>query len=139
MPRVSARLLAVLWLAAAAGCRTTAPVPEVEVLPPLPPPPPPLPLDLTAAPPPPSPVLVPRGDPKSLEAIAYDIVIDEKIVPELPKELAQVFPDKYTEVPGVLSFRGGPRRDFATWGPQHLAKRKLRRAWSFKTSEGQPP
>jgi hypothetical protein len=44
----------------------------------------------------------------------------------LPEGFAQIFPDKYTEVPGVLGFRGGPRRDFAAWGTQHLSKRRLR-------------
>ncbi|HEY3449608.1 MAG TPA: PQQ-binding-like beta-propeller repeat protein [Myxococcales bacterium] len=142
-PRSSARrCVAFLLLAAvaAAGCRAAAPVvPEVEILPPLPAPPPPPPLEATAAPPPPSRVLVPRGDPKSLEAIAYDLLLEDRIVPALPEGFAQVFPDKYTEVPGVLGFRGGPRRDFGTWGLTHLAKRKLRRAWNFKTGDGKPP
>lgn len=89
--------------------------------------------------PPPSRVLVPAGDPKSLTAIAYDILLEDKVVPALPDSFAQVFPDKYTEVPGVLGFRGGPRRDFGAYGAQHLSKRRLRRAWNFKTSEGKPP
>ncbi len=124
----------------AAGCRASAPVvPEVEALPPLPPPPPPPSLEVVAAPPPPSRVLVPRGDPESLEAIAYDILREDRLVQMLPEGFAQIFPDKYTEVPGVLGFRGGPRRDFAAWGTQHLSKRRLRRAWSFKTTDGRPP
>jgi outer membrane protein assembly factor BamB len=129
------------------GCRTTAPapapapapIPQPEILPPLLPPPPPPPLDQTAALPPVTRTLEVQSNPKSLEAIAYDILREQSIVPTLPEGFAQIFPDRYTEVPGVLSFRGGPRRDFAAWGQTHLKKRKLRVAWSFKTSEGKPP
>lgn len=133
----SARLFLPVVLSA---CLASAPpVQQLEVLPPLPPPPPPPPLEAVAAPPPPSRVLVPKGDPKSLEAIAYDLLVGETLVPELPAELAQVFPDRYTEMPGVLGFRGGPRRDTAAWGPTHLGRRRLRAAWKFKTTDGLPP
>ncbi len=122
-----------------AACRTVAGPVILEPLPPLPPPPPPPPLDQTAAAPPPSLVLTPRGDPKSLEAIAYDRLLERDLVDGLPAGFAQVFPDRYTMVPGVLGFRGGPRRDGGSWGTARLSQRRLRPAWVFKTSEGKPP
>ncbi|MBI5548774.1 MAG: PQQ-binding-like beta-propeller repeat protein [Deltaproteobacteria bacterium] len=138
MTRVPAWLCCSLMLLASVGCRTVAPAP-VELVPPPAPPPPPVSLEVTAAPPPPSRALTAKGDPRSLEAIAWDLLREDRLVPMLPAGFAQIFPDRYSEVPGVLGFRGGPRRDTGAWGAATLKKRRLRAAWSFKTSPGKPP
>jgi outer membrane protein assembly factor BamB len=50
----------------------------------------------------------------------------------------QVFPDRYTDVPGVLTFRGGPTRTGGAHGARVVRERRLEVAWTFRTSRGGP-
>jgi outer membrane protein assembly factor BamB len=56
---------------------------------------------------------------------------------ELPPPLRpQVFPDRYADVDGVLTFRGGPRRDGGAFGDRRIEQARLEIAWTFRTSAG---
>ncbi|MFD2610991.1 outer membrane protein assembly factor BamB family protein [Paenibacillus gansuensis] len=46
----------------------------------------------------------------------------------------QLFPEKYTHVPGVLTFRGNALRDTPAYGTRVIRQRKLETVWSFTTS-----
>jgi outer membrane protein assembly factor BamB len=52
---------------------------------------------------------------------------------------AQTFPERYTEVDGVLTFRGGPHRDGGAFGDRRIEKKELEVAWKFKTGWSKPP
>lgn len=59
---------------------------------------------------------------------------------ELPPPLRpQGFPDRYAAVDGVLTFRGGPRRDGGAFGTVRVETKQLQVAWTFKTGAGLPP
>lgn len=49
-----------------------------------------------------------------------------------------MFPDRYSEVAGVLTFRGGPTRTGGAHGTRLIAERELEIAWTFKTGAGTP-
>lgn len=57
--------------------------------------------------------------------------------PEEPGEPAdpgaQLFPEQYTEVPGVLTFRGNNLRDNAAYGRSNITERRLEKVWTFNT------
>jgi outer membrane protein assembly factor BamB len=56
---------------------------------------------------------------------------------ELPPPLrAQAFPERYADAEGVLTFRGGPRRDGGTFGERRVAAQRLEIAWRFRTGRG---
>jgi len=46
----------------------------------------------------------------------------------------QFFVGPYSEVEGVLTFRGTPFRDSAAWGKAGLQQKRLEQAWAFNTS-----
>jgi hypothetical protein len=47
----------------------------------------------------------------------------------------QIFPEKYTNIEGVLTFRGNNFRDSASYGTVDFEKHKLENLWSFTTSK----
>ena len=51
----------------------------------------------------------------------------------------QTFPARYTDVEGVLTFRGGPLRDGGAWGVAHVEKRELAIVWKATTGAGKAP
>jgi outer membrane protein assembly factor BamB len=58
---------------------------------------------------------------------------------ELPPPLRpQDFPERYADAEGVLTFRGGPRRDGGAYGDRRMREQRLEIAWRFKTSPGTP-
>jgi hypothetical protein len=79
-----------------------------------------------------------RGDPASLAPIRSDLFLGGGELPEPPVLAPQVFPDQYAEVEGVVTFRGGPRRDGGAVGGRRVARRTLEVAWTFKTEAGTP-
>lgn len=46
----------------------------------------------------------------------------------------QLFSDVYSDMEGVLTFRGNPYRDSAAWGKVKLQDKKLEQLWKFNTS-----
>jgi hypothetical protein len=65
----------------------------------------------------------------TLNQIKYENVrVNESI------SLVQSFPEKYSDVEGVLTFRGNHYRDSAAWGKVRLQDKKLEKLWAFNTS-----
>jgi outer membrane protein assembly factor BamB len=58
----------------------------------------------------------------------------ENLIAGVPTDLEQAFPDKYTDIEGVLTFRGNNYRDSAAWGKISLQDKKLEKLWEFNTS-----
>ncbi|BDG04404.1 outer membrane protein assembly factor BamB family protein [Anaeromyxobacter oryzae] len=78
------------------------------------------------------------GNAASLASIRSEFFLGTGDLPPAPALRPQVFPERYTEVDGVLTFRGGPTRSGGATGTRHLAERRLEVAWRFKTSAGGP-
>lgn len=56
-----------------------------------------------------------------------------------PARMSQVFPERYSEIPGVFTFRGGSSRVGGSWGTSPLRERKLEIAWTASTGPGRAP
>jgi outer membrane protein assembly factor BamB len=77
-----------------------------------------------------------HGDPASLAPLRSDLFLGAGPLPAPPVLSPQVFPDRYAEVEGITTFRGGPLRDGGAFGVRRVARRSLEIAWTFKTSAG---
>lgn len=77
-----------------------------------------------------------RGDPASLAPLRSDLFLGDGLPPPPPVLAPQIFPDRYAEVEGVTTFRGGPLRDGGAFGDRRVARRTLEVAWTFKTDKG---
>jgi outer membrane protein assembly factor BamB len=82
--------------------------------------------------------LEPHGDPASLAPIRSDLFLGTGPLPAPPVLTPQIFPDRYAEVDGVTTFRGGPLRDGGAFGDRRISRRSLEVAWRFKTEPGTP-
>ena len=128
------RRLVPLFVASLLGaCRT--PPPPAPVAPPPP----------VAVAPAPAPVRPPPG-PRIFQAVGEtestlntSVTFANAVVDAPPSRLAQVFPERYSEVPGIFTFRGGPLRTGGTWGTCPVRARKLEVAWMAETGRGSPP
>jgi outer membrane protein assembly factor BamB len=59
---------------------------------------------------------------------------------ELPPPFRpQEFPERYALADGVLTFRGGPRRDGGAFGDRRIERKALEVAWAYKTGASPPP
>lgn len=74
--------------------------------------------------------------PSSITALSHEVFLDGHPIDAVPPELAQVFPDDYAEVQGVLTFRGGPTRTAGSCGSREVKERKLEIVWMARTGEG---
>ncbi|BBH19998.1 hypothetical protein Back11_13430 [Paenibacillus baekrokdamisoli] len=45
----------------------------------------------------------------------------------------QLFPERYTEIEGVLTFRGNNLRDAPAYGTRAITEKKIDKVWSFRT------
>jgi len=79
-----------------------------------------------------------HGDAATLAPIRSDLFLGAGPLPEPPVLSPQVFPDRYADVEGVTTFRGGPLRDGGAFGDRRVARRALEVAWTFKTEAGTP-
>lgn len=134
----------VLALLATLGCSLVA----CRSAPPRRAPPPPVARPTPPAPPPePAPDPAPKPKPSlsfyepdeasaSLSQIHYELFLGDGPPPPPSLVGPQVFPERYTEVAGVLTFRGGPMRNNATFGARGLAEKKLEVAWQVTTESG---
>ncbi|MGH4124917.1 MAG: PQQ-binding-like beta-propeller repeat protein [Clostridium sp.] len=66
--------------------------------------------------------------------IKYAIFNGNKKINEYKIKGNVMFPLKYSEVEGVLTFRGNNLRDCASYGVANIKEKKLERLWSFRTS-----
>ncbi len=79
-----------------------------------------------------------RGDPSSLASLRHEVFLGSGEAPPPPAVRAQVFPDRYAAVEGVLTFRGGPARTGGAHGDRRIARGRLEIAWTFRTGKGTP-
>ncbi|MDY7225423.1 PQQ-binding-like beta-propeller repeat protein [Hyalangium rubrum] len=138
-------LLAALVLCLAVACRTPPPPPAAP--PSAPPPSPPVVSAPSPAPAPvPAPVAPARPAPRVFDVAAnetqlasYRVTIKDKQLGAPPPWMAQVFPERYSEAPGVFTFRGDSTRTGGAWGTCPMKERKLELVWTANTTPGKPP
>ncbi|QRK07375.1 PQQ-binding-like beta-propeller repeat protein [Archangium violaceum] len=84
----------------------------------------------------------PRPSPRAFEIPAEGTVLEHSVIfagavlDSPPARLTQLFPERYSEIPGVFTFRGGPTRTGGSWGTCPLRERKLEVAWIATTGRG---
>jgi len=76
-------------------------------------------------------IIIPNTEPTNIK---YAIFNDKGKLSEYKNIENEMFPLKYSEVEGVLTFRGNNMRDSASYGVANIREKKLERQWSFKTS-----
>lgn len=122
------------------ACRTTPAQP-----PPAPLPAPPVAVVEPAPAPAPEPVRPKAPAPRIFDvpttgtALGHQVTFANAVVGAPPPRLAQVFPERYSDIPGVFTFRGGPTRTGGAWGTCPMREHKLEVAWTATTSEGRAP
>jgi hypothetical protein len=73
------------------------------------------------------------------ELVNYRVTLKDKELIEPSARLAQLFPERYSEVPGVFTFRGGPTRTGGAWGTCPMKEHKLELVWTAHTGRSPPP
>ena len=73
------------------------------------------------------------------ELVSYRVTLKDKELTAPAARMAQLFPERYSEVPGVFTFRGGPTRTGGAWGTCPMKERKLELAWTAHTGRSPPP
>ena len=53
-----------------------------------------------------------------------------------PGPSSHLFPEQFTEIEGVLTFRGDHHRSTPVWGTSSVTEREFEVAWQFKTTRG---
>ena len=76
-------------------------------------------------------IIIPNAQPTNIE---YRIFDDNEKIGEYENIENLMFPLKYTEIEGVLTFRGNNMRDLASYGWTSIKEEKLEPTWSFRTS-----
>jgi outer membrane protein assembly factor BamB len=66
--------------------------------------------------------------------ISFDLFLNDAIYSELYYDPTQIFPERYTELDGVLTFRGNHLRNSPSYGKAIILDKKLEVSWSFTTS-----
>jgi outer membrane protein assembly factor BamB len=117
--------------ATAAGRPAAPPAPPAPA--PAPAPAPPLGARRGAAP------LEPTEDAASLASLRHDLFLGAGDLPPAPALRPQVFPERYTDVEGVLTFRGDPSRTGGAFGRRRVLLGRLQIAWKARTGRGTPP
>lgn len=67
-----------------------------------------------------------------LDNIQYDLFYNKSTMESFTSE--EIFPKKYTNVEGVLTFRGNNLRNSAVYGETNIVEKQLEIDWSFTTS-----
>jgi hypothetical protein len=67
-----------------------------------------------------------------LEIVEYDLFLDAQEINSYSDPL-QIFPQTYSELEGILTFRGNHLRNTASYGLSNIKEKKLEEAWSFTT------
>ncbi len=68
------------------------------------------------------------------EILEYSIHYDDEIIKETDSNLNQVFPEKYTDMEGVITFRGNNFRNTPSYGISNIQNEKLEKIWEFTTT-----
>lgn len=71
-----------------------------------------------------------------LENINYSLFFNDKRIEEFKSENFKIFPTIYSDIDGVLTFRGNNLRNTAAFGTAEMKKRNLEIMWSFETASG---
>ncbi|MGJ9385018.1 PQQ-binding-like beta-propeller repeat protein [Salipaludibacillus sp. CF4.18] len=66
------------------------------------------------------------------ENIHFEVNGEKELEQRSPEDI--IFPEVYTEVEGVLTFRGGPLRDSPSYGTISATEMELEEQWNFTTS-----
>ncbi|MBN1205195.1 MAG: PQQ-binding-like beta-propeller repeat protein [Myxococcaceae bacterium] len=77
--------------------------------------------------------------PNDTQLASYHLTLKGQELEAPPSRLAQIFPERYSEAPGVFTFRGGPTRTGGAWGTCPMRERKLERVWTATTGRSPPP
>jgi outer membrane protein assembly factor BamB len=132
-------LLVALGVCLASACRTPPPAPASTV---------------AAAPSPAPPPVAPRAQPTAprkpeprvfdvqsndTHLASYHVTVTGQELEEPPSRLAQIFPEHYSEAPGIFTFRGGPTRTGGSWGTCPMREHKLELVWTANTTQGLAP
>lgn len=70
------------------------------------------------------------------ENINYALFFNDKRIEEFKSSNLNIFPRRYSDIDGVLTFRGNNLRNTAAFGTAQMKKRNLEIMWSFETSSG---
>jgi outer membrane protein assembly factor BamB len=76
-------------------------------------------------------IIIPNAEPTNIKYAIFD---DNKKINQYKNIENIMFPLKYSDVEGVLTFRGNNMRDSASYGVANIKEKKLERNWSFRTS-----
>jgi outer membrane protein assembly factor BamB len=76
-------------------------------------------------------IIIPNSEPINIKHVIFN---DNIKINEYKGIEDELFPLKYSEVEGVLTFRGNNMRDSASYGVANINEKKLERQWSFRTS-----
>ena len=76
-------------------------------------------------------IIIPNAEPTNIK---YEVFIDNEKLKEYKNIENVMFPFTYSEVEGVLTFRGNNMRDSASYGIANIKEKKLESQWSFRTS-----
>ncbi|MCY6371327.1 PQQ-binding-like beta-propeller repeat protein [Clostridium ganghwense] len=71
-----------------------------------------------------------------LQNIDYCLFLDNKKIKEVKSNNFKIFPRKYSDIDGILTFRGNNLRNTAAFGTAQIDKKNLKVIWSFQTSSG---
>lgn len=108
--------------------------PQVVPPPPLPPPPPPA--RVVVEPPPFHPIWFDaEAQPESLTTLSRSVLRDAGV----PEGDRQVFPETYSTVDGVFTFRGGPTRSGGAFGRVPRKPVALQLVWTHQTGQSRAP
>lgn len=66
-------------------------------------------------------------------ALDHSVMFAGAVLDTPPARLTQLFPERYSDIPGVFTFRGGPLRNGGAWGTCPLREHKLEIAWIATT------
>ncbi len=79
-------------------------------------------------------------EPLALEPLASTAILEWSLLDPAPESepTLQLFPERYTTIPGVLTFRGGPFRSNAAEGRASMSEPRLELAWTFQTRASTP-
>lgn len=68
------------------------------------------------------------------ELLEYLVEYNNEHVKEIYSNLNQVFPEKYTKIDGITTFRGNNLRNTPSYGISHTQIEKLQKIWDFTTT-----
>ncbi|MDW8802851.1 PQQ-binding-like beta-propeller repeat protein [Clostridium sp. A1-XYC3] len=71
-------------------------------------------------------------DSKILNSISYSVLLNSKKVTDYSGN--NLFPSEYTDIEGILTFRGNNLRTSPSYGVSSISEKKLSTKWSFTTS-----